>query len=81
MAGPLSYRRPGRLHLFSRQRCYNPMNTTVPNSNILPKVRCKDRKIHIYVFDKLELADKGNDVVLPLSPKICVNHTLILAIN
>ena len=57
------------------------MNTTVSNPNILAKVRCKDRKIQIYIFDKIELADKGNDEVLPLSPQICVNHTLMLAVN
>lgn len=57
------------------------MNTTVSNANILAKVRCKDRKIQIYIFDKIELADKGNDEVLPLSPQICVNYTLMLAVN
>ena len=57
------------------------MNTTVSNPNILAEVRCKDWKIQIYIFDKIELADKGNDEVLLLSPKICVNHTLMLAVN
>ena len=57
------------------------MNTTMSNPNILPKVRCQDRKIQIYVFDKIELADKGDDVVLLFLPKVCVNYTLMPAVN
>jgi hypothetical protein len=66
---------------LSHQQCYNPMDATVSDPNILAKVRCKDRKIQIYVFDKIELADKRNEVVLPFSPKVCVNHTLMPAVN
>ena len=66
---------------LSHQRCYNPMDATLPDPNILAEVRCKDWKIQIYVFDEIELANKGNEVVLRFSPKVCVNHTLMPAVN
>jgi hypothetical protein len=49
------------------------VNPTVPYPSILPKVRRKDRKVKIYIFDKIELVDKGNDVVLLFAPKLCVH--------
>ena len=81
MAGPSQATEDLADSSLSHQRCYNPMNTTVPDPNILTQVRCKDRKIQIYVFDKIELADKGNEVVLLFSPKVRVNHTLMPAVN